>query len=189
MADVTLTYKGRNILELSASGNKTIKTAGKYCEADIGLAYVKSGGGSGSDILYNGDFSVNTTGVTSWSAVNSGTSELSGVKIIDGWFLMECDAETTNGGMKITPRQSYGYLLTQINRWFAGNTVTITAVVNGITYTQTGTISGGATVGVATPWGNIYFYSYSSVSYYLTFQFANQINTEFTVENVSVIVD
>ncbi|MBR6414271.1 MAG: hypothetical protein IKS21_06650 [Oscillospiraceae bacterium] len=44
MADITLTYKGRNILELSASGNKTIKTAGKYCEADIGLAYVKSGG-------------------------------------------------------------------------------------------------------------------------------------------------
>lgn len=44
MADVTLKYNGRNILELSASGNKTIKTAGKYCEADIGLAYVKSGG-------------------------------------------------------------------------------------------------------------------------------------------------
>ena len=39
MADVTLTYKGQNILELSASGNKTIKTAGKYCEADIGLSY------------------------------------------------------------------------------------------------------------------------------------------------------
>ncbi len=51
MADITLTYKGRNILELSASGNKTIKTAGKYCEADIGLAYVKSGGGSGYNIL------------------------------------------------------------------------------------------------------------------------------------------
>lgn len=44
MADVTLTYKGQTILELSATGTKTIKTAGKYCESDIGLAYVKSGG-------------------------------------------------------------------------------------------------------------------------------------------------
>lgn len=51
MADVTLTYKGQNILELSASGNKTIKTAGKYCEDDIGLAYVKSGGGDDINIL------------------------------------------------------------------------------------------------------------------------------------------
>ena len=35
MADVTLTYKGATIGELSESGNKIIKTAGKYCEADI----------------------------------------------------------------------------------------------------------------------------------------------------------
>lgn len=41
MADVTLTYKGQKILELSASGNKAIKTAGKYCEGDINLAYEK----------------------------------------------------------------------------------------------------------------------------------------------------
>lgn len=43
MADVTLTYKGQNILELSASGNKTILTAGKYCEGDITLTYIKTG--------------------------------------------------------------------------------------------------------------------------------------------------
>lgn len=48
MADVTLTYKGQSILELSESGNKTIKTAGKYCEDDISLAYIKSEGGDGS---------------------------------------------------------------------------------------------------------------------------------------------
>ena len=46
MADVTLTYKGDTIAELSESGSKTIETAGKYCEADILLEYVKSGGGS-----------------------------------------------------------------------------------------------------------------------------------------------
>lgn len=58
MADVTLTYKGQNILELSVSGNKTIKTAGKYCEADIGLSYVKSGG-VGSNVINMGILSNN----------------------------------------------------------------------------------------------------------------------------------
>lgn len=47
MADVTLTYKGNTILELSADGTKAIKTAGKYCEADILLIYTGGGGGSG----------------------------------------------------------------------------------------------------------------------------------------------
>ena len=41
MADVTLSYKGSTIAELSASGSKTIETAGKYCEADIGLVYAR----------------------------------------------------------------------------------------------------------------------------------------------------
>ena len=44
MADVTLKYKGATIGELSESGSKTLETAGKYCEADILLEYVKSGG-------------------------------------------------------------------------------------------------------------------------------------------------
>ena len=43
MSDVTLTYKGATIAELNASGNKTLKTSGKYCDADIQLEYVKSG--------------------------------------------------------------------------------------------------------------------------------------------------
>lgn len=47
MADVTLTYKGAAIAELNDSGGKTIHTAGKFCEADIGLEYVKPSGGSG----------------------------------------------------------------------------------------------------------------------------------------------
>lgn len=45
MADVTLTYKGQNILELNESSEEIIKTAGKYCEDDISLSYVKSSGG------------------------------------------------------------------------------------------------------------------------------------------------
>lgn len=50
MADVTLTYKGSIIAEMDASGSKTLKTAGKYCEGDIGVNYVKpSGGGASTD--------------------------------------------------------------------------------------------------------------------------------------------
>lgn len=45
MADVTLTYKGATIAELDDSGSKTIRTAGKYCEADIGVEYAKPSGG------------------------------------------------------------------------------------------------------------------------------------------------
>ena len=48
MADVTLTYKGSTIAEMDASGSKTLKTAGKYCEGDIGVSYVKPSGGGGS---------------------------------------------------------------------------------------------------------------------------------------------
>lgn len=48
MADVTLTYKGSTIAEMDTSGSKTLKTAGKYCEGDIGVSYVKPSGGGGS---------------------------------------------------------------------------------------------------------------------------------------------
>ena len=48
MADVTLTYKGSTIAQMDASGSKTLRTAGKYCEGDIGISYVKPSGGGGS---------------------------------------------------------------------------------------------------------------------------------------------
>lgn len=52
MADVTLTYNGSDILEMSDSGSATLKTGGKYCEDDIAVEYVKpSGGGSGWELL------------------------------------------------------------------------------------------------------------------------------------------
>ena len=51
MADVTLTYKGATVAELSDSGSKTLRTAGKYCEADIGVEYVKPSGGYTVDQL------------------------------------------------------------------------------------------------------------------------------------------
>ena len=46
MADVTVTYNGQNILEMSATGRKTLKTAKKRCKTDIDVAYVRPGAGS-----------------------------------------------------------------------------------------------------------------------------------------------
>ena len=37
---VVLTYKGETIGALSNLGSLTLKTAGKYCEADIALVYI-----------------------------------------------------------------------------------------------------------------------------------------------------
>lgn len=51
MADVTLTYKGNTIAEMSDTGTKTLKTAGKYCEGDIGVSYIKPESGGTSDEL------------------------------------------------------------------------------------------------------------------------------------------
>ena len=44
MADLTISYKGATIAEISASGTTTLGTSGKYCEDDISLAYVKPSG-------------------------------------------------------------------------------------------------------------------------------------------------
>ena len=47
MADLTIKYKGQPIVEMTESGTKTLKTAGKYCEGDISVEYAKPAGGSG----------------------------------------------------------------------------------------------------------------------------------------------
>ncbi len=46
MANVTLTYKGQIIAELDSQGTKTLKTAGKFCAANIVLDYVNRGPGA-----------------------------------------------------------------------------------------------------------------------------------------------
>ena len=45
MADLTIKFKGQPIVEMTESGTKTLKTAGKYCEGDITVEYVKPAGG------------------------------------------------------------------------------------------------------------------------------------------------
>ena len=51
MADLIINYKGQTVLELSESGTKTLKTAGKYCEDDIIVEYAKPAGGGGGEMF------------------------------------------------------------------------------------------------------------------------------------------
>ena len=84
MADLTIKYKGQPIVEMTESGTKTLKTAGKYCEDDISVEYAKPAGGNalsftsqavGSIPEYqvghaNSEFTINTN-MFSASAVSS----------------------------------------------------------------------------------------------------------------------
>ena len=46
---VTVKYKGSAIAELTETGTKTLKTSGKYCEADIVVENTKDGGAAITD--------------------------------------------------------------------------------------------------------------------------------------------
>ena len=78
MADLTIKYKGQPITELSESGTKTLKTAGKYCEDDIKVEYAKpagGGGGSGFAETIVTDVIENHIVVSSWSPVVTAVEE------------------------------------------------------------------------------------------------------------------
>ena len=71
MADLTIRFKGNPIVELSESGTKTLKTAGKYCEGDISVEYAKPAGGGGSCFAETivTDVIANHIVVSNWSPV------------------------------------------------------------------------------------------------------------------------
>lgn len=146
------------------------------------------GGKSPTEILYNSDFKLNTTGETFWDASNSGTSSTSRVNIIDGWNIMQCTAEVVSDGLKITPKQSYAYLTNQIPAyWFAGQSIEISAVVDGVKYSQHGILSSsGFSVGVTTPFGQLYMYAYTGIDTVFTLSFESQVGKEFVVSETSM---
>lgn len=75
MADVTLTYKGATIAELNDSGSKTLRTAGKYCEADIGVEYVKPESG-GITPTGTKEITINENGTTTEDVTNYANAQI-----------------------------------------------------------------------------------------------------------------
>ena len=89
MADVEISYKGSKIVEMSASGTKTLGTAGKYCEDDLELKYTSPGGGGATlgekSISANGVYNASSDSLDGYSkvtvavpasAVDSGTKQI-----------------------------------------------------------------------------------------------------------------
>lgn len=59
---VNIKYKNNSIATLTDTGTKTLKTSGKYCEADIIVENTKDGGGSGTDGLFHAEVTPATGG-------------------------------------------------------------------------------------------------------------------------------
>ena len=138
MADVTLTYKGNTIAEMSDTGTKTLKTAGKYCEGDIGVSYVKPSSGGSDDLaikLIEGEGAITelpsgitTIGDYAFSHCNnlSITSLPNGITSIGSFAFSYC-----HGGFTLS---SLPDSVTSIGQQsFEGTRITITTLPSGIT--------------------------------------------------------
>lgn len=84
MADITVSYKGSTIAEVSASGTTTLETAGKYCEDDISVAYVQPVSTSWTK-LGEQEFTVNTSNT---AQVNVGTITVPGIYTKDQYIVV-----------------------------------------------------------------------------------------------------
>ena len=84
MADVEIKYKGASIAALDASGTKTLKTSGKYCEDDITVSYTKSAVPAETNHRrYVYDNPANVSGHGKYITVVSGDETLKRVRSLD----------------------------------------------------------------------------------------------------------
>ena len=87
MSDITISYKGSSIATMDDTGTKTLLTEGKYCEDDITIDYVKSGGGGGGlTKVASGTYT--GTGATTNGVIPPQTGFFVGTKMpkTDFWF-------------------------------------------------------------------------------------------------------
>lgn len=84
MADVDIRYKGASIAALDASGTKTLKTSGKYCESDITVSYTKPAVPAETNHRhYEYDNPVAVSGSGNYITVVSGDETLKQVRSLD----------------------------------------------------------------------------------------------------------
>ena len=105
---VSIKYKGNEIAKLTATGTKTLNTAGKYCEGDITVENTESGGGGGAvspkDINF---YDYDGTCVAAWSLAELAEKNvLPGYPSHDGltcqgWNWTLADLKTENAKMNV----------------------------------------------------------------------------------------
>ena len=107
---VSIKYKGSEIAALTATGTKTLNTAGKYCEGDITVENTESGGGGGGGAVSPKDinfYDYDGTCVAAWSL-----AELAGKTALpdypthegltcQGWNWTLADLKTENAKMNV----------------------------------------------------------------------------------------
>ena len=127
---VTVKYKGSAIAELTENGTKTLKTSGKYCEADIVVENTKDGGGAITDGIV----------ITARNADGKPTAADFYISVLDANLLGERDGRnrywlteltTANFINPITDIKQYGLCL---NSKLTGS---YTFYVNGLNYQKT----------------------------------------------------
>ena len=122
MADVTLTYKGSTIAEMSDTGTKTLKTAGKYCEGDIGVSYVKPSSGGSDELVKqlvqtrSGTLTIPSnigiTGIAMYTFAYSSYNKINlpeGVTKINNYAFYECSMSTIVLPQSITQIGVYAF--------------------------------------------------------------------------------
>lgn len=107
---VSIKYKGNEIAALTATGTKTLNTAGKYCEGNIVVENTESGGGGGGTAVSPKDinfYDYDGTCVAAWSL-----SELAGKTALpdypthegltcQGWNWTLADLKAENAKMNV----------------------------------------------------------------------------------------
>lgn len=129
MSDITVTYKGNTIATMDASGTKTLNTAGKYCEGNIGIEYAAPSGSSYT-LLGETELTLNTTNTTavlvgqidvtiadSWTpndviyvSIRDKAGKRSGYCLgSDAWFVNANAANSTQSNFSTAARLIYTY--------------------------------------------------------------------------------
>lgn len=101
---VNIKYKNNSIATLTDTGTKTLKTSGKYCEADIIVENTKDGGGGGNK--------VETFSITPVENVIKKVFEIGNTSIITPHFC--CCFTNTKLGNNESDRNSYDEIMTYV---------------------------------------------------------------------------
>lgn len=119
MADVEVGYRGNIIRSMSASGEETLNTAGKYCDDNIKIFYTQPGGGGGAFTLVDTLTVLSDTRTYNidLSSYNYDMVMVFGEDVYlsaQDWLYMVKDGSTPSGG-------DYTYKLTSFNGFLCAN--------------------------------------------------------------------